>query len=148
MGCRASTTFSQILSFSGATAGLAGLIDLMGANSFWVLMAMMGLLLILGCFIDQVSMVMITVPLFIPMAHVVGIDLVWLGVIYLITMEVSLLTPPFGLLLFVMKGIAPPNCSINTVYRAALPFVVMELLVLASVVIFPELGLWLPSLVK
>lgn len=144
----ASTTFSQILSFSGATSGLVSLIDLMGADSFWVLMAMMGVLLILGCFIDQVSMVMITVPLFIPMAQAVGIDLVWLGVIYLITMEISFLTPPFGLLLFVMKGIAPPGYSINTVYRAALPFLALELLVLACVVIFPGLGLWLPSMIK
>lgn len=144
----ASTTFSQILSFSGATAGLVSLIDLMGADRFWVLMAMMGVLLILGCFIDQVSMVMITVPLFIPMAQAVGIDLVWLGVIYLITMEISFLTPPFGLLLFVMKGIAPPGYSINTVYRAALPFLALELLVLACVVIFPGLGLWLPSMIK
>jgi tripartite ATP-independent transporter DctM subunit len=144
----ASTTFSQILSFSGATAGLVGMINLIGADSFWVLLAMMGVLLILGCFIDQVSMVMITVPLFIPMAQAVGIDLIWLGVIYLLTMEISFLTPPFGLLLFVMKGIAPPGYSINTVYRAALPFLALELLVLAGVVVFPQLGLWLPSLVK
>jgi TRAP-type mannitol/chloroaromatic compound transport system permease large subunit len=82
------------------------------------------------------------------MAQAVGIDLVWLGVIYLLTMEISFLTPPFGLLLFVMKGIAPPSCSINTVYRAALPFLALELLVLATVVVFPQLGLWLPSLVK
>jgi tripartite ATP-independent transporter DctM subunit len=144
----ASTTFSQILSFSGATAGLVGLINMVGADTFWVLMGMMAVLLVLGCFIDQVSMVMITVPLFIPMAQAVGIDLVWLGVIYLLTMEISFLTPPFGLLLFVMKGIAPPSCSINTVYRAALPFLALELLVLATVVVFPQLGLWLPSLVK
>lgn len=144
----ASTTFSQILSFSGATSGLVGLIGLLEADPLWILIAMMLVLLVLGCFIDQVSMVMITVPLFIPLAQSVGIDLVWLGVIYLLTMEISFLTPPFGLLLFVMKGIAPPSYSTRTVYRAAFPFLALELLVLGAVVVFPQIGLWLPSLIQ
>ena len=105
----ASTTFSQILAFSGATSGMVSLITGAGADPFTVVLMMMLILLILGCFIDQVSMVMITVPLFIPVANALGIDLIWLGVIYLITMEMGFLTPPFGLLLFVMKGIAPPE---------------------------------------
>jgi TRAP-type C4-dicarboxylate transport system permease large subunit len=144
----ASTTFSQILSFSGATRGMVTLITGAGADPLVVLLAMMFILLILGCFVDQVSMVMITVPLFIPVAHAVGIDLIWLGVIYLITMEMGFLTPPFGLLLFVMKGIAPDHIKMTTVYRAAMPFVLIELFVLFMVVAFPAIGLWLPSLIK
>jgi TRAP-type C4-dicarboxylate transport system permease large subunit len=144
----ASTTFSQILSFSGATSGMVSLITNAGADPFMVLLAMILVLLVLGCFIDQVSMVMITVPLFIPVANSVGIDLIWLGVIYLLTMEMAFLTPPFGLLLFVMKGIAPESIGIKTVYRAAMPFLAMMFTVLVLVLIFPGIGLWLPSLMR
>ncbi len=103
------------------------------------------MLLFLGCFVDQVSMLMITIPLFIPIAQSAGIDLLWLGVLYLLTMEISFLTPPFGLLLFVMKGVAPAGITLVDVYRAALPFVLIELLVLALLMIFPQLGTWLPA---
>lgn len=144
----ASTTFSQILSFSGATSGMVSLITAAGADPYMVLLAMILMLIVLGCFIDQVSMVMITVPLFIPVANAVGIDLIWLGVVYLITMEMAFLTPPFGLLLFVMKGIAPESVGIKTVYRAAMPFLVMMFTVLVLVLIFPGIGLWLPSLMR
>lgn len=144
----ASTTFSQILAFSGATNGMVSLITSAGADAFTVVLMMMLVLLVLGCFIDQVSMVMITVPLFIPVANALGIDLVWLGVIYLITMEMGFLTPPFGLLLFVMKGIAPPEVGIKTVYSAAMPFIAIEMFVLLLVLFFPDIGLWLPSLIQ
>lgn len=144
----ASTTFSQILAFSGATSGMVSLITSAGADPFLVLIMMMLILLVLGCFVDQVSMVMITVPLFVPVANAIGIDLIWLGIVYLLTMEISFLTPPFGLLLFVMKGIAPPEIRMSTVYKAALPFVMIEFLVLVLVLIFPGIGLWLPSLIQ
>lgn len=144
----ASTTFSQILAFSGATSGLVGTIGSIGAEPFMILLGMMLVLVVLGCFVDQVSMVMITVPLFIPLAKAAGIDLIWLGVVYLLTMEISFLTPPFGLLLFVMKGIAPAGTTTGTIYRAAAPFLALEFVVLGLVLVFPGLGLWLPSLVR
>lgn len=144
----ASTTFSQILSFSGATSGVVSVVTSMGADPLMILIMMMLVLLVLGCFIDQVSMVMITVPLFIPIANAVGLDLIWLGVIYLITMELGFLTPPFGLLLFVMKGIAPPEIRMVTVYKAALPFILIEMFVLLLILAFPQIALWLPSLIR
>jgi tripartite ATP-independent transporter DctM subunit len=143
----ASVTFSQILAFSGATDGFVRVIETMGAGPFATLTGMMLILLFLGCFIDQVSMVMITVPFFMPLAKLVGIDVIWLGTIYLLTMEIGFLTPPFGLLLFVMKGVAPPHFSMGDIYRAALPFLAIELAVLVLCMIFPALGTWLPSLI-
>jgi TRAP-type mannitol/chloroaromatic compound transport system permease large subunit len=92
-------------------------------------------------------MVMITVPFFMPLAKLVGIDLTWLGTIYLLTMEIGFLTPPFGLLLFVMKGVAPPHFTMGDIYRAALPFLAIELAVLFLCMAFPALGTWLPSLI-
>ncbi|ODS96397.1 MAG: C4-dicarboxylate ABC transporter permease [Lautropia sp. SCN 69-89] len=143
----ASITFAQILAFSGATSGLVSLVSESGLTPLQVVLAMVLVLLFLGCFVDQVSMLMITVPFFIPLAKAVDIDLLWLGVLYLLTMEISFLTPPFGLLLFVMKGVAPPQVTLGTVYRAAMPFLLLELLVLALIVLFPGMGTWLPNLV-
>lgn len=141
----ASVTFAQILAFSGATGGLVDLVKESHLPVFGLVIGMVVVLLFLGCFVDQVSMLMITVPLFIPMANTAGIDLLWLGVLYLLTMEISFLTPPFGLLLFVMKGVAPAGVTLGEVYRAALPFLALEMLVLAALIIFPALGTWLPS---
>ncbi len=143
----ASISFAQILAFSGATSGLVSLVSEAGLTPLQVVLAMVLVLLFLGCFVDQVSMLMITVPFFIPLAKAVDIDLLWLGVLYLLTMEISFLTPPFGLLLFVMKGVAPPQVTLGTVYRAAMPFLLLELLVLALIVLFPGMGTWLPNLV-
>jgi tripartite ATP-independent transporter DctM subunit len=143
----ASVTFAQILAFSGATNGFVRLIETLGASPFATLCGMMLILLALGCFVDQVSMVMVTVPFFIPLANSSGIDLVWLGTIYLLTMEIGFLTPPFGLLLFVMKGVAPPHFSLGDIYRAAAPFIVLEIAVLLLLMLFPQLGTWLPSLI-
>lgn len=142
----ASVTFAQILAFSGATTGLVNLVSESGLPAFGLVIGMVLILLFLGCFVDQVSMLMITIPLFIPLAHSANIDLLWLGVLYLLTMEISFLTPPFGLLLFVMKGVAPPQITLGQVYRAALPFLGLELLVLALLLAFPQLGTWLPDL--
>jgi tripartite ATP-independent transporter DctM subunit len=140
----ASTTFAQILSFSGATTGFVDLIATRGLGVYQALLGMIVILLILGCFIDQVSMMMITLPFFMPVARQLGIDLIWLGVIFLICMQLGLLTPPFGLLLFTMKGVAPPTIRMEQVWRAALPYVVFGLAVLALIVLWPPLATWLP----
>ncbi len=142
----ASITFAQILAFSGATNGLIALVTDSGLSPFAIVVSMVLVLLFLGCFVDQVSMLMITIPFFIPLAKAVDIDLLWLGVLYLLTMEISFLTPPFGLLLFVMKGVAPPPITLGEVYRAAMPFLLLELLVLATLMLWPGLSTWLPHL--
>lgn len=144
----ASQTFAQVLSFSGATGGLIRLIEGYELTPLEVLLCMIGLLLLLGCFVDQVSMLMVTVPIFVPLAGAAGIDPLILGVVYLLTMEIGLLTPPFGLLLFVMRGVAPPQIRMRMIYAAILPYVAMKLLVLGLVVAWPALATWLPSLLR
>ncbi|MDF1749215.1 MAG: TRAP transporter large permease [Alphaproteobacteria bacterium] len=144
----ASQTFSQILSFSGATTGLINLINGWDLTALQVLIGMILLLLFLGCFIDQVSMLMVTIPIFIPLARAMGIDELVLGVVYLLTMEIALLTPPFGLLLFVMRGVAPDTIRMQQIYSAVAPFLVIKLFVLALVVAVPALGTWLPALIS
>lgn len=144
----ASTTFAQILAFSGATDGLLAAAGTFEFSHLSLAIAMLLILLFLGCFVDQISMIMITLPFFVPLAKTAGLDMLWLGVLMLIAMEVSLLTPPFGLLLFVMKGSAPHDISMGQVYRAAAPFVILELLVLALIVASPALATWMPSLIR
>ena len=143
----ASTTFSQILSFSGATTGLLNLVREIDPTPFMLIMFMLGILLVLGCFIDQASMMLITIPLFIPIANSAGIDLVWLGLMMLVVIELGLLTPPFGILLMVMQG-AVPSVPLTTIYKAALPFILIEMVVLALMFLIPELTTYLPSLVR
>jgi tripartite ATP-independent transporter DctM subunit len=141
----ASTTFSQILSFSGATRGILRLLGGMEIDAFVVVLVMLALLLILGAFMDQISMIMVTLPFFIPLVGLFGIDPLWFAVLMLICMEISFMTPPFGLLIFVMKGVAPPGITLSQVYRAAAPFVVLQGLVLALLFTWPSLATWLPA---
>lgn len=135
-----SLTFSQILAFSGATSGLIGAVEALGLDNLVLLFAMIGILLMLGAFMDQLSMLLITLPFFMPMAAAAGFEPIWFGVILLLVMEISLTTPPFGLLLFVMKGVAPPDTTMRQVYLAAAPFVGLSLLLLTAVVFMPWLA--------
>jgi TRAP-type C4-dicarboxylate transport system permease large subunit len=111
-----------------------------------VLAVMMLILLVLGCFIDQVSMMLITLPFFMPLVEIYGFDPVWFGVLFLICMQLGLLTPPFGMLLFTMKSVAPRSITMSQVCGAVTPYVVLGLVMLVLVGIFPGLATWLPAL--
>jgi tripartite ATP-independent transporter DctM subunit len=138
------TTFAQILTFSGATNGLVGAIRDADPGPLVVLGTMMVILLVLGCFIDQVSMMLITLPFFMPLVGHFGFDPVWFGVLFLICMQLGLLTPPFGMLLFTMKSVAPRGISMKQVYAAVTPYTIFGLLMLAAVIAFPPIATWLP----
>ena len=140
------TTFAQILTFSGATNGLVTAIQAAELPPPIVLVVMMAILLVLGCFIDQVSMMLITLPFFMPLVAAYRFDPVWFGVMFLICMQLGLLTPPFGMLLFTMKSVAPPTITMSQVCVAAVPYVVFGLLMLVAVMLWPPLALWLPAL--
>jgi tripartite ATP-independent transporter DctM subunit len=138
------TTFAQILAFSGATNGMVGLIRDAQVSPQAVLIGMMFILIILGCFIDQVSMMLITLPFFMPLVQLYKFDPVWFGVLFLICMQLGLLTPPFGMLLFTMKGVAPAHITMVQVYRAVTPYVIFGLLLLVLVMVWPAIATWLP----
>jgi tripartite ATP-independent transporter DctM subunit len=140
------TTFSQILTFSGASSGLVTVIREAQLTPVVVLWAMMLVLLVLGCFIDQVSMMLITLPFFMPLVELYRFDPVWFGVMFLICLQLGLLTPPFGMLLFTMKSVAPRTITMAQVYRAVTPYVVFGLLMLVVVWLLPPVATWLPSL--
>ena len=139
------TTFSQILSFSGGTNGLVTLVQGSGLSAFGVLLVMMAILLVLGCFIDQVSTMLITLPFYMPLVQHFGYDPLWFGVMYLICMQLGLLTPPFGMLLFTMRSVAPASISTRQIYAAVTPYVIFGLLMLIAVMAMPGLATWLPK---
>jgi tripartite ATP-independent transporter DctM subunit len=141
------TTFSQILSFSGASNGLAQLITELGLPPLAVIAGMMLLLIFLGVFVEQVSMMMITLPIFMPVVQQMGVDLVWFGVMFLICMQLGLLMPPHGLLLMTMKGVSPPQVTMMHIFRAVTPFLLISIVVLVLVFFAPAVATWLPNLI-
>jgi tripartite ATP-independent transporter DctM subunit len=141
-----SAVFSQLLAFSGATAGLIEWATSFDVSRFLILFMMFVVLILLGMFMDAVSMMLITVPLFFPLANTLGFDLIWFGLFVLITIEMAGTTPPFGLLLYVMLGVAPPGTSLFQVANAAFPFLVCDAILILILIAFPALALYLPSL--
>jgi tripartite ATP-independent transporter DctM subunit len=139
------TTFSQILSFSGASNGLVSAITERGLSPMAVVAAMMLVLILLGIFVDQVSMMLITLPIFMPVVQKLGVDPVWFGVMFLICMQLGLLLPPHGLLLMTMKGVAPPEVTMAHIYQAVIPYVAISIAVLVLIFFVPAVATWLPS---
>lgn len=143
-----SMTFSQIMAFSGASAGLIRIVMGLDLPPFMILISMQVLLLFLGCFMDNLSMVMIAIPIFLPIVHALHFNVLWFSLIMLINMEMANTTPPFGLLLFVMKGVAPPGTTMAEIYKAGIPFLLCDAFVMIIVMIFPQVALYLPGLMK
>ncbi|HEV1999289.1 MAG TPA: TRAP transporter large permease subunit [Xanthobacteraceae bacterium] len=140
------TTFSQILSFSGATDGLVAAILSQGFSELALVSLMMLTLVLLGIFVDQVSMMLITLPVFMPIVGRLGVDPIWFGVLFLICMQLGLLLPPHGLLLMTMRGVAPPEVTFAHIFQAVVPYVIMSLLLLGLLLLVPQIATWLPNL--
>jgi TRAP-type C4-dicarboxylate transport system permease large subunit len=143
-----SITFSQILAFSEASAGLSSTILDTGLAPIAVVIGMLAILMFLGCFMDQVSMMMITMPIFMPVIEKMEFafafgqqQLVWFGVLALLVLEISLATPPFGLLLFVAKGAAPPETTMREVIVSVFPFILLAMLVVVLLLVVPQIAL-------
>ena len=141
-----SATFSALLAFSGASSGLIRWATQFNFDPTTMLIIMFCILLVLGMFMDQLSMMLLTVPIFFPLAQTLGFDLIWFGVIILLALEISFTTPPFGLLLFVMKGVSAPGTTMRDIYIAAIPFMACSILLVGLLIIWPQIALWLPSL--
>jgi tripartite ATP-independent transporter DctM subunit len=141
-----SATFSQLLAFSGASRGLVNWATSYDLAPLAMLLVMFAVLLLLGMFMEQISMMLLTVPIFFPLAQTLGFDPIWFGLIMLLALEISFTTPPFGLLLFVMKGVAPKGTTMKQIYSSAFPFIGCSLILVGLLIAFPSLALWLPSL--
>lgn len=140
-----SAAFSQLLGFSGATAALTEIALSVEVSPIVVVIIMQLIVVFLGMFIEQTSIVLITMPIFLPIITALNLDPIWFGIIMMVNLEMATITPPFGLSLFVMKGIAPAGTTMGDIYAAALPFIMINMLLMLLMILFPGLTLWLPS---
>jgi TRAP-type C4-dicarboxylate transport system permease large subunit len=95
--------------------------------------------------IEQISMIMIGVPIFMPVVMSLNFDPIWFGLLMLLSITVGLITPPFGLLLFIMKGVTPPKTTMTDVYASAFPFVLITVFGIFLIYVFPYIAVWLPN---
>ncbi len=141
-----SKAFSQFLAFSGATTGMVETALGLPLPPILIIVSMQIVILFMGCFMEVVSIFMITLPIFIPVVLALGFDTVWFAVLFLVNTEMALVTPPFGMSLFVMKGVAPPGTTMGEIFRAGLPFLGLMALAMALIIAFPQIALWLPGM--
>ncbi len=136
-----------ILGFIGVTQALIGWIDALGWTPVQTMIALIVFYLILGMFMETLSMLLTTVPVVFPLVVQLGYDPVWFGILITVLMETALITPPIGVNLYVVQGIRERGGRFNDVVWGSLPFVLMMLAMIAILLAFPGLALWLPSLV-
>ncbi|VEF46773.1 C4-dicarboxylate transporter [Bacillus freudenreichii] len=141
-----SNAFSQILSFTGVSRNLVQIIGSIEASAFLIILAMLLVVIFMGSFMESLSILMIVLPIFIPVAEMLGINLLWFATLLLITIEIGTISPPFGTGLFVMKAVAPKGTKMTDVYKASLPFIALNFVLIALLLAFPFLATWLPSL--
>jgi len=141
-----STAFAQILAYTGATTGLCTFFVGLPLPPMMLMVIMQLLLLAMGTFMEPLAMLMVVLPIYLPIVYALNFNLLWFGVIMLLNMEMATTSPPFGLGLFAMKGVAPSDTTMGDLYRAALPFLGCDLIAMLMIMFFPPLALWLPSL--
>jgi TRAP-type mannitol/chloroaromatic compound transport system permease large subunit len=142
----AALAFGAVFDGLGAGRALENLfVGQLGLNP-WVIIILMQLsFLLMGTFLDDTAMLVIVAPLYVPLVKALGFDLIWYGVLYTITCQIAYMTPPFGYNLFLMRAMAPPEISIIDIYRSVIPFVGVMVVMLAIMMVFPELAMWLPN---
>ncbi|MBA7710948.1 C4-dicarboxylate TRAP transporter large permease protein DctM [subsurface metagenome] len=143
----AATSFRTVYALLEAVEFFKSMLLMVPFGRWGVIIVIQLILLVLGCFLDPWGIVMIAIPVFSPVVEALGFDLIWFGILFVVNMEMGYLTPPVGLNIFYMKGVAPEGITIGDIYRSVVPFVLLQGLALVLIMIFPQLVLWLPSLV-
>lgn len=143
-----STAFSQVLAFSGVSQELIQVITKLDVSPMLILLGMLLTTLVLGTFMEQIAIMMITLPVYMPVVRALGFDDVWFGILMLINIEIALTTPPFGMICFVMKGVAPPNTTMTDVYKAAIPFIICDVIAIGLFILFPSIVTFLPNFMQ
>jgi tripartite ATP-independent transporter DctM subunit len=141
-----SNTYGEILAFTGSAAGMTNFIINLAIPPMVIVITMVIAVLILGCFMETVAIMMITLPIFMPVINAFGYHPIWYGIVMLIALETGLITPPFGVTLFVMKGVAPSEITMSDIWRAVTPFVFIGILCIALVLAMPFLVTIVPTL--
>jgi len=143
----ASKTFSTVLAFTNATDGMVEVVKELAVHPLVILVAMQVIVVILGCLMDPVSIMLITLPLFMPIVTALGFDPIWFAVIMLVNLEMGNMTPPFGMLIFVMQGVAPKDVTYEKIVWATVPYMLFDVLIMVMIFVWPQIALWLPTYV-
>ena len=132
------TAFSMVFTYTGADALIEEfMLSLPGDKWGFIIMAMLAIM-VLGFFIDFVEISYIIVPILVPISEVIGINPVWFAILIAMNLQTSFLTPPFGFSLFYLKGVSPKGIKTTDIYKGVIPFIIIQVLVLASIVVYPN----------
>ncbi|MEM7022916.1 MAG: TRAP transporter large permease subunit [Pseudomonadota bacterium] len=131
-----------IYNIMGGTSYVRGLITGLPLEPLGIIIVMMLILVVLGMFMDWIGILLLTMPIFVPVATDLGFDPVWFGILFCMNMQASYLTPPFGPAAFYLKSVAPPEITMQTIFRGVLPFVGLQLIGLVLILLFPQIALW------
>ncbi|MEW6261921.1 MAG: TRAP transporter large permease subunit [Thermodesulfobacteriota bacterium] len=143
-----STAFGQIMAFSGASSGLIQVVSGLDLPPIMIVFVMQMILFVMGCFMEPLSIMMLTVPIFYPIIHNLGYSPLWFGAIMLLNMEMATISPPFGLVLYVMKAVASTNTTMTDVYKSSLPFLALDWVAIVLIMVYPPFALFLPGLMS
>lgn len=138
--------FSSVFLSMGGGDVVADLLIGSGLNRYVVLLIMMAIVFLMGMFIDWAAILLVTVPIFMPIAMELDFNPLWFGILMCVNLQTSFLTPPFGYALFYFKGVAPPEFTMMHIYRGIIPFVILQLIGLLIMAMFPAIITWLPAL--
>jgi len=137
--------FSHVYYAIGSIDLITNIISGIGLNRWFILIIMELIMIILGMFLDPMGIIVICIPIFLPIIQDLGFNTLWFGILFVINMEIGYITPPFGFNLFYMKGVVPVGVTMGDIYRSIVPFFMLDLFMMAILMVFPQLSLWLPS---
>ncbi len=140
----AAKSFVAIFTGTGGADFLLQFIRDLEANRWVVLMAMLGILFFLGMFLDEIGIILLCVPVFLPIVTFLGFDTLWFGILFLVSAQMAYITPPFGYTLFYLKGVVPKEIGMERIYLSIIPFILLQMLGLLICALWPDLVLWLP----
>ena len=143
----AASIFTALYTAVGAQGLVRAALGALPGGRWGAMVGMQLVWMVMGCFLDPIGIMILTAPLFFPLARSLGFDLVWFGVLFVVNMEMAYLTPPFGFNLFYMRGVAPPSVSMADIYRSVVPFVALQFLGLVIMIVFPDIITFLPRAV-
>jgi len=135
----------SVYTLAGGTAFLQELITGLPIPPLATIALMMLILMILGCFIDWIGIVLLTMPIFVPVIKALGFDPIWFGILFCMNMQISYLAPPFAPAAFYLKAVAPPDISLGDIFKGIAPFIGLQIIALLLVMFFPKIATWLPS---
>lgn len=141
-----SSTYGEILAFTGAASGMTSYITGLSVPPFVIIVGMLIVVLVMGFFMETVAIMMITIPIYMAVVNAFGLNPIWFGILMLIALETGLITPPFGVTLFVMKGVAPKDVTMADIWKAVTPYVVIDLLCIVIVLAVPSIATVIPNL--